>query len=381
MDLSFTNEQTLLADSARRFVVERYPIERSRQAAASPSGIEPAVWREFADLGWLALAIPEENGGVGAGPLESALVCTALGRGLVVEPYIACAVTAAGALARVPPSACRTDLLAAIADGSRIVTLAHNERNAETPATAITLSAGKDSGGWRLRGRKTLVKAGPQADTLLVSACDERSESPATCLLFAVPSDAGLRMTAIETLDGRRASHIDFDNVHVDDAALLASGDDAASALAGANEDAIVASCADAVGCMEVLLDTTTDYVRTRVQFGRPLAANQVIRHRLADMACQLEEARAIALGAALCAPSSPRRSLATSAAKVKVGSAARFVAEQAVQLHGGMGVTEELNVGAFFKRLLAFEMSFGTERHHLQRTMALRDKAQGFLR
>lgn len=377
MNLSYTDEQQLLADSARRYIAERYPPERSRRIAASESGIDANIWREFAELGWLALAVPEECGGIDAGPLESALVCTAFGRGLVVEPYIACAVAAAGLLARLPASEQGAALLAAIADGSQIVVSAHNEGNAETSATALATTARKTGDGWTLSGRKTLVRAAPQASVLLVSARLEGDGSPG---IFVVPLDGAHDVVAIETLDGRRAANVTMRDHRLAPSALLASGPDVSAALAGALDDAIVASCADAVGCMEVLLETTTDYTRTRVQFGRTLSANQVIRHRLADMAIHLEEARAIALGAALYPIADPRRPLAVSSAKVKVGAAARFIAEQSVQLHGGMGVTEELNVGAFFKRLLAFEMSFGTERHHLRRTIALRGRAQGLV-
>lgn len=379
MDLTFTDEQRLLADSARRYVADAHGKHRSGDPSPA-TGKAAAAWRDFAELGWLSLAVPEDAGGLGAGPLEGALVCTALGRGLVAAPYIASAVTAVGLLRRVQPGPMRANLLLKLAEGDIVAVVAHNEDDAETAISGIRSVARRHGDGWSLSGRKTLVRAAPQADVLFVSAHEDGAVGNAGCRLFVVPNDHRVRLTPIETLDGRDAAHVAMSDVALGPDALLASGSDAVAALEGAVEDALVASCADAVGCMEVLLDTTTDYVRTRTQFGRPLSANQVIRHRLADMACHLEEARAIALGAALCPPDDSRRALVVSSAKVKVGAAARFVAEQSVQLHGGMGVTEELNVGAFFKRLLAFEMSLGTERHHLRRAAQLRRKAQGVL-
>lgn len=371
MDLTLTDEQRLLRESAERFIAESYDADHRRRMANDPLGFSPAVWKQFAELGWLALPIAEEFGGLGGGAVEIGLLMEAFGRGLVSEPYVATVVLGAALVERCGTAAQKQALLPGIADGSLKLALAHSERAARFDLGRVATLAYRTPQGWRLSGAKIAVLDGHAADQILVSAhVHDHNGSSGRIGLFLVPSQAqGLSMTDYARLGGGRAGNIALADVPLPDDALLGDGEDALPALEWAIDRAIGALGAEAVGIMQTLLDTTLDYTRIRKQFGRPLSANQVIRHRLADMAMQVDEARSMALRAALKADSTPLdRARAASGAKAKIGKSARFVGEQAIQLHGGMGVTEELEVGAYFKRLVAFDTLFGNSAHHLAR-------------
>jgi alkylation response protein AidB-like acyl-CoA dehydrogenase len=375
MDLSLSEEQRLLGDAANRFTAGRYSFEARRAILQSPEGFSLEIWREFADLGWLGLNIPEEFGGLGAGAVETAVVMEALGRALVVEPYLATAVIAADLIAGLGSESQKSALLPAIAEGKALYAFAHVEPQSRYALDDVATTAKRSGDGWRISGRKDVVLGGPWADTLLVSARIAGNQRDKSGIgVFVVPAkSAGVTATAYQTLDGARASNIAFDNVAVAASALLGGSEDALPAIEATGDRAIAAMASEALGCMQVLLDTTIAYTKTRIQFGKPLAANQVLQHRMAAMAVKIEEARASALNATLMLDADPTtRARAASGAKVKVGRAGRFVAEQAVQLHGGMGVTEELNVGVYFKRLMAIELIFGSPDFHLQRHVRL---------
>jgi alkylation response protein AidB-like acyl-CoA dehydrogenase len=368
MDLSLSEEQRLLSDAAGRFIAGRYSFEQRRAILQSDEGFSRDIWREFADLGWLALSIPEEFGGLGAGAVETGIVMEALGRALVVEPYLATAVVCASLIGELGTQQQKSEMLAAIAEGKSVLAFAQAEPQARFALDDIATKAVRAGDGWRISGRKDLVLGAPWADTLLVTARISGSQHDRSGIgVFVVPAkSAGLSATDFQTLDGARASNIIFKEVS---ATALGENSDALPAIEKATDIAIAAMASEAVGCMQVLLDTTIAYTRQRIQFGKPLSDNQVLRHRMAAMAVKLEEARASALNAILNVDADPlARSRAASSAKVKVGRAGRFVAEQAVQLHGGMGVTDELNVGAYFKRLMAIEVIFGSPEFHLQR-------------
>lgn len=375
MDLSFSEEQRLLGDAAGRFVAGRYSFEARRAFLQSPEGFSREIWREFADLGWLGLGIPEEFGGLGGGAVETGLVMEALGRALVVEPYLATAIVAPRLILALGSPAQKSALLPKIVGGQLLLAFAQAEPQSRFALNDVTTTATRTATGWTISGRKQLVLGGPWADKFLVVArIDGAPRDRAGIAVFVVPARSpGMTATDYPTLDGVRASNIVFDAVALPPEALLGDSRDALPAIEAAADAAITAMASEAIGCMLVLLDTTVAYTKTRIQFGKPLADNQVLRHRMAAMAVKIEEARASALHAILAADADPAtRSRAASSAKVKVGRAGRFVAEQAVQLHGGMGVTEELNVGFYFKRLMAIETIFGSPDFHLQRHVEL---------
>lgn len=375
MDLTLSDEQRLLRESVDRFIAETYDADHRRRVAADPLGFSPEIWKKFAELGWLALPIDEAYGGLGGGAIETGILMEAFGRGLVTEPYLSTVVIGAGLISECGSDAQKQAILPEIADGSLRLAFAHSERAARFDLAKVDTKARRTPDGWRLDGHKTAVLDGNAAAQIIVSArlANEDGALGKLCL-FLVPSGiAGLGLRDYPRLGGGRACNLDLAGVQLAADALLGDGSDALPKIECVVDRALAALCAEAVGIMQIMLDTTLDYTKIRKQFGRPLAANQVIRHRLADMAMQCDEARSIALRAALMADAEPvARGRAASGAKAKIGKCARFVAEQSVQLHGAMGVTEELDIGSYFKRLLAFDTLFGGSAHHYRRHAAL---------
>lgn len=371
MDLNLSDEQRLLRESAERFVTESYDADHRRKMANDPLGYSPDVWKQFAELGWLALPIAEDFGGLGGSAVEIGILMEAFGRGLVSEPYVATVVLGAALIDRCASAAQKQGILPKVADGSLKLAFAHSERAARFELAKVTATANKTAQGWRLAGSKIAVLDGHAADEIIVSALVHDRHGPSGRIgLFLVPATApGLSISDYARLGGGRACNIELSDVYVSDDALLGDGHDTLPAIEWAVDRAMAALGAEAVGIMQTLLDTTLEYTKIRKQFGRPLSANQVIRHRLADMAMQVDESRSMALRAALKADAAPvERARAASGAKAKIGKCARFVGEQSIQLHGGMGVTEELEVGAYFKRLVAFDTLFGGSAHHYAR-------------
>ncbi|MCA6119095.1 acyl-CoA dehydrogenase family protein [Bradyrhizobium sp. WSM 1738] len=379
MDLTLSDEQRLLRESADRFVSETYTADHRRRITNDPLGFSAEIWKQFADLGWLALPIPEAYGGLGGGAIEIGILMEAFGRGLVAEPYLSTVVIGASLISECGTEAQKQALLPKIADGSLYLAFAHSERQARFDLANVRATAKKTSDGWRLDGHKTAVLDGNAAGQIAVSArVDDGSGKPGLLCLFLVPQGTrGLTLRDYPRLGGGRACNLELDGVRLPGDALLGDGSDALPVIEAAVDRAMAALGAEAVGIMQTLLDQTLEYTKIRKQFGRPLSANQVIRHRLADMAMQCDEARSMALRAALMASAEPVvRSRAASGAKAKIGKCARFVAEQSVQLHGAMGVTEELDIGSYFKRLLAFDTLFGGSAHHYRRHAALGGRA-----
>jgi alkylation response protein AidB-like acyl-CoA dehydrogenase len=375
MDLTLSDEQRLLRESVDRFIAETYDADHRRRAAADPLGFSPEIWKTFAELGWLALPIHEAHGGLGGGAIETGILMEAFGRGLVTEPYLSTVVIGAALISECGSEEQKQAILPKVADGSLRVAFAHSERAARFDLAEVNATARRTAGGWRLDGHKTAVLDGNAADCIIVSARIANDDgAPGKLCLFRVPSGTkGLGLRDYSRLGGGRACNLDLDGVQLAADALLGDGSDALSKIECVVDRALAALGAEAVGIMQIMLDMTLDYTKIRKQFGRPLAANQVIRHRLADMAMQCDEARSMALRAALMADAEPvARGRAASGAKAKIGQCARFVAEQSVQLHGAMGVTEELEIGSYFKRLLAFDTLFGGSAHHYRRHAAL---------
>jgi alkylation response protein AidB-like acyl-CoA dehydrogenase len=374
MDLTLSDEQRLLRESADRFVSETYTADHRRRTANDPLGFSAAIWKQFADLGWLALPIPEAHGGLGGGSIETGILMEAFGRGLVSEPYLSTVVIGASMISECGTEAQKQALLPKIAEGSLYLAFAHSERQARFDLADVRTTAKKTSDGWRLDGQKTAVLDGSAANQIIVSA---RLDDGRICP-FLVPQGArDLVSRDYPRLGGGRACNLKLSGVELPADALLGDGSDALPAIEAVVDRAMAALGSEAVGIMQTLLDQTLEYTKIRKQFGRPLSANQVIRHRLADMAMQCDEARSMALRAALMADAEPvARSRAASGAKAKIGKCARFVAEQSVQLHGAMGVTEELDIGSYFKRLLAFDTLFGGSAHHFRRYAVLGGRA-----
>jgi alkylation response protein AidB-like acyl-CoA dehydrogenase len=378
MDLTPSDEQRLLRESADRFVNETYTADHRRKVASEPLGFSTKIWKQFAELGWLAMPIAEDHGGLGGGAIEVGILMEAFGRGLVSEPYLSTVVIGASLISECGTEAQKQALLPKIADGSLVLAFAHSERQARFDLADVRTTAKKTSDGWRLDGNKTAVLDGNAAGRLIVSARVDDGAGAARLCLFLVPQGVrGLTARDYPRLGGGRACNLDLRDVQLPADALLGDGTDALPAIEAVVDRAMAALGAEAVGIMQTLLDQTLEYTKIRKQFGRPLSANQVIRHRLADMAMQCDEARSMALRAALMADAEPvARSRAASGAKAKIGKCARFVAEQSVQLHGAMGVTDELDIGSYFKRLLAFETLFGGSAHHYRRHAALSGRA-----
>lgn len=360
MDFSFTDEQQMLQDSIRRYLDTSYSLEHRAGILASDSGWSATTWSELAELGLLALDIDEADGGIGAGPVGTMLVSQAIGAGLLVEPFHSSAVLATRLVSLLARGAQREHLLGALASGESITTLAHDEEGDWfAPRSTIATRVGD---GWRLQGRKTCVYHASMAHRLLVSARIGDGVG-----VFVVEREAaGVVSREYRTVDGMRAADIELDVMLAADSRL---GDaDASDALDEALDRGIAALCADALGVLDRVLAATVQYTRDRVQFGTAIGRLQALQHRMADMYMQVEQARSMTyLATSACLRSDARaRREAMSGAKVVVGQAARKVAQEAVQLHGGMGMTDELDVSHCFKRLLAFELRMGSSDEHL---------------
>ena len=382
MDLALSDEQRLLRESVDRFIAETYDADHRRRIASEPLGFSRETWKQFADLGWLALPIGEAYGGLGAGAVETGIVMEAFGRGLVTEPYLATVVIGAALISESGTEPQKQAILPKVADGSLHLAFAHSERAARFDLAHVETTARQTADGWQLEGHKIAVLDGHAAGQIIVSArvADAKGAPSKLCLFLAPAGTTGISLRDYPRLGGGRACSVDLTNVRLPADALLGDGSDALPKIETMIDRALAALGSEAVGIMQIMFDMTLEYTKVRQQFGRPLSANQVIRHRLADMAMQCDEARSIALRAALMADAEPvERGRAASGAKAKIGKCARFVAEQAVQLHGAMGVTEELDIGSYFKRLLAFDTMFGGSAHHYRRHAALGGRTTGY--
>jgi len=365
MNLNYSEEQLLLKEAAERFLKDQYDAAQRRKSVAAAGGCDAAVWAGFAEQGWLALPFSEENGGLGGGAVDVGLLMEALGRAQAVEPYLAAVVLTGGLVERLADEAQKGDLLAPLIAGTHRLALAHMEPETGNDLGRIGAVARHERDGFVLSGRKSLVLGGPAADILLVSARLGDGIG-----LFAVPAAAtGLAATAVRLVDGSMASDLVLSDVHVPATALLGGAGDALAQIEAAYDSATAALCAEAVGAMDALLKATISYTKERVQFGKPLASFQALQHRMAEMAVKCQEARASALLAALSADAPrPARIRGVSGAKAKIGRISRHVAQEAIQLHGAMGFSEEMPIGTWFKRLYAFENQFGSTADHLAR-------------
>jgi alkylation response protein AidB-like acyl-CoA dehydrogenase len=374
MDFEFKEEQLQLADALKRWIARDYSFEARRKIVASTAGVSEQAWSTLAELGLTALPVPEQHGGFAGNAVDMFVVMQELGRGLVVEPYFA---TVLGAeFLRLGGG--HGALLERVATGELKLACALGERQSRHDMRDIATRAERDGDGWRLSGEKKVVLHGAQAGVLVVSArsagAQRDQRDPDGITLFVVPRDAaGVHVTEYRMLDGQRAADVRFDGLRLGGEAVIGQPGAGWAVLEAALDYGAGLLCAEAVGAMDALFAATLEYLKTRQQFGVAIGKFQALQHRMADMYIHLEQARSMAMLAAvrLGAGDADERRKAVSAAKYRVGQAARFVGQQAVQLHGGMGVTDELPAAHYFKRLTTIALTLGDADHHLARFMA----------
>ncbi|MBF6989245.1 acyl-CoA dehydrogenase family protein [Cupriavidus sp. IK-TO18] len=369
MNFNLTDEQRLLQDSVRRFVDKDYDFESRTARIKSGEPCNARHWAMFAENGWLAAALPEPAGGLGGSIIDTVLIATELGRGLVVEPYLGSGVLAAQTLLAAANPAQLEMLMPALADGSRRIALAYSEAQSRGLPEPVTTRAEPAPGGYILHGTKTLVLGGCDADAFIVSAMlPGKADEAALCSLFLVPADtAGVRRTALPLHDGSWAAEVTLDQAFVPADALLGDAGKGQAALRHGLTHGITALCAELIGGMEKTIEITSDYLKVRKQFGVPIGSFQALQHRMADMAAELEVARSMlfALLASIENDSEADLARTVSQAKTLIGRAARYVCGQGIQLHGGIGMTEEYTVGHYFKRAVVADALFGNADLH----------------
>jgi len=364
MNFNLTEEQTMLKDSVDRFLEKNFSFEQRRKMLADRQPMNSQLWEGLASLGVLGVPFSTDDGGFGGGGVETMLVMEALGRSLTLEPYLATVVLAGGCVALGLAARQKKDLLPKIIDGSLILAFAHSEPNARFDLGHVETRATRDGNAFVLKGAKTLVLHGSVADKFIVSARTNGSPGDARGVtLFIVESDAeNLGGQEYPMFDGTRALDLQLSGVKAGPESVIGTLDQAMPLIDAALDRAMAALCAEAVGVMDALHAATVEYLKTRQQFGQPIGRFQALQHRAVDMLVQLEQARSMALLAAskVDSPDVLERRRTVAAAKEMAGRAGRFVGQQAIQLHGGMGMTDELNVSHYFKRLTAIDVLFG---------------------
>lgn len=376
MDFSLNDEQRQLKDSVERFVRDQYSFDKWRKTIASSLGYSADNWRQMAELGWLGVSLPEADGGLGGTPIETLVIMEGIGRGLVVEPYLSTVVLGGGFLSRGGSAAQKQELLPKLIEGGLKLAFAHAEHKSRYLLQDVATTAKADGGGYVLNGKKIVVFDAPSADKLIVSARTGGSARDAKGIsLFLVDNNAkGLTRLDFRTLDHRRAADVTLENVKVDAAAMIGAKDAGLPLIEAVVDQAINALAAEAVGAMQVLCDTTNEYLKTRKQFGVAIGSFQALQHRMVDIWIALEQARSMSymIAIKLSEADATDTARAAAAAKVQAGQSGRFVGQQAVQLHGGMGMSDELNVGHYMKRLMMIDMLFGNADYHRQRFVAM---------
>ena len=370
MDFELSEEQRLLRDSIDRLLADHYSFAQRRGYLAEADGFSRAMWRYYAELGLLGLPFAEEHGGFGGGAVETMLVMEAFGRALALEPYLATVVLCGTALRLAGSTARQAALLPQIAEGRLTLAFAHGERQARYDLADVLTTAKPKSGGWVLDGAKSVVVHGDHADRLVVSArsSGERDDPDGINLFLVDPAASGVARRSYPMRDGTRAAEIALSGVEIGGDAMLGEPGQAFAVIEQVVEAGIAAVAAEAVGAMEATHAMTLEYLKTRQQFGKPIGQNQALQHRSAEMLIALEQGRSMAMLAAMTIeePDPEERARNLSMAKVGVGQAARFVSQNAIQLHGGIGMTEEYAVGHYFRRCMVIEHMFGDTAHHL---------------
>jgi pimeloyl-CoA dehydrogenase small subunit len=372
MDFEPSDDQRLLLESVSRLLADNYSFAQRKTYLAEPGGYSPGMWTKFAELGLLGLPFAEEYGGFGGGAQEVMLVMQAFGRVLVLEPFLPTVVFGGTAIQTGGSDAQKKQLLPAIAEGSLKLAFAHGERQARYDLTDVVTTAKRNGSGWLLDGSKVVVSHGETADKLIVSARTggERHDEEGITLFLVDASAQGVARRGYATRDETRAADVSLSNVSVTDANVLGEVGKGIAIIEKIVEAGIAATAAETVGAMEAMNEMTLEYSKTRVQFGQPIGSYQVVQHRLADMFMAQEQGRSMAMLATMSVENEDdeerRHDLAL--AKVGIGQAGRYVSQSAVQMHGGIGMTEEYAVGHYFRRCMVIERLFGDPAYYLQR-------------
>lgn len=373
MDFSYSDEQQLLQESVQKFVHRHYAFDARRAIVASPAGFSAEHWALFAELGWLTVPFPENEGGFGGLATDLMVLMDDLGKAMVVEPYVACAVMGGGLISVLGTTAQKDALLNPLMAGDIQLACGLYEEGGRYNLASVNTTATRTGDTCFVNGSKVLVLNGPVADKLLVSVrtAGGPRDSAGVSVLLIDAATPGIQRRDYTTVDGHRAAQIRFENVQVPFSALLGEAGAALPALERVIDRATLCVCAEAMGAMDMLLHKTVEYSKTRKQFGTAIGTFQALQHRMADMFIECQLARSIVMMAAMTMDSDAseaQKQRAVSAAKSRIGKAARSVGQEAVQLHGGIGITDELDVGHYFKRLTAIETLFGNTDFHTAR-------------
>ena len=375
MDFTFNEEQSLIQDQVDQFVQKEYDWETRQSLSNSELGFGEDNWKKFAELGWLGISVSEDSGGFGGSAIESMLIMEAFGKGLVVEPFLETVIMAGGLIDEHGSDQQKSSFLEPAIAGEMHLALAYAEPQSRFNLSDVVTEAKEDGDNFIINGYKSVVMNGPSADQIIVSARTSGTQLDENGIsLFIIDANAsGLDKTNYKTVDGRRASDLTFENVSVSKENLIGDQDKGFEILDSAIDKAILAISAEAVGAMEVLYKTTVEYTKTREQFGTAIGKFQVLQHRMVDMFMEYEQCKSLLYMATMKHEEKAEDAKkAISGLKYQVGKAGKFIGQQAVQLHGGMGVTDELNVGHYFKRLTTVGTIFGNTDYHLKKYTSL---------
>lgn len=374
MDLSFSDEQNLLRDSVAKYIEDNYDISERNKLTATDEGFSRDNWKQFAELGWLAMPFPEEDGGIGGSPVDTMILMEQFGKGLVVEPFLPTVVMAGTAISEYGSARQKEEILSGIIDGSIIATFAYAEAQAHHDLDNVVTNATKDGDFYTLNGTKSVVLNAQSANKILVSARTSGNQmDKGGVTVFVVDKDAkGLSLDSYPTVDGLRASEVKLKDVKVSSDDIVGEVDKGMEVVEKVANRAILALASEAVGAMEMLYTDTIAYTKQRQQFDHPLSDFQVLKHRMTEMFMEHALASSLTLKATMLETQGSAETQRTiHALKYLIGKASRFVGQNAVQLHGGMGMTEELRVAHYFKRLTVIDSQFGNTDHHLTRFVA----------
>jgi len=372
MDFDLSEEQRLLKESVDGLLTDSYEFEQRKKYMKEKGGWSQAVWSKLAEQGLLGLPFAEDDGGFGAGAVETMIVMEALGKALMLEPYLATVVIGGGFLRHGGSPAQKQAHIPSIIDGTRTFAFAQLEKNSRYDLNDVATSAKKKGDGWVIDGEKFVVINGENADTLVVTARTKGGQRDKTGIgVFLVPGNAkGIAKKTYPTQDGLHAADITFTGVEVGGDAVIGDPENALPLIERVVDEARTAMCAEAVGAMDESLKTTVEYLKTRKQFGVAIGSFQTLQHRAADMFVAVEQARSMSMFATMAADfeDAKERATAIAAAKVQIGKSLKFVGQQSIQLHGGIGMTQEAKIGHYFKRLTMIENTFGDTEYHLRR-------------
>ena len=375
MNFELSEEQKMIQQSVERFVQENYDLSNRIKVSSEDPGFSKEYWSSMAELGWLGLAFSEEDGGFGGNQIDTLVLMEQFGKGLVLEPFLANVVLGGGSIKRGASKEIKDSIIPSLIDGSLQITLAYAEEQSRFDIEDVATAAREENGGFIINGKKSMVLNAESADKIVVVARTSGSQVDEEGIsLFVVDADAeGIEKENFPTVDGLRASEIIFKDVKVESTSLIGEKDKGFSILQAVVNDAILALAAEAVGAMEVLYKDTVEYTQQREQFDHPLSDFQVLQHRMVDMFMEYEQCKSLLFRATMETVQDPSLSQRTvHALKHLIGKSGIFVGESAVQLHGGMGVTEELRIGHFFKRLLVIDSQFGNADFHLDKFTSL---------